>query len=688
MRRSNTAGPCVAHLHTLLPALERLPGSRIWWRPRGGPSRRCGPAVSRPSAPARCRLALLTLALAAGCPQAEPLPPRGDCNPVDDGACLLPFPSSFFLDEDPASATGWRVAFGPRSLPVNDWGAPLDPTAWNRRDGFSTLGPLFALLPGASVEGLIGHRDLGAHLDPDARTVILDAQSGARVPHFCELDVAAEDPARRLLVLRPVVPLEHARRYVVGLRGVVDGGGQPVPAPAGFAALRDRLADDDPDLDRQRAHYDAAIFPALERAGFDREDLVLAWDFVTVSAEGSLEDPLRIRADALARLPPEGPPYVVTGVEEGACDGADPVGRTLTGTFTAPLYLTNPEPGSLLFRDAQGRAGWNGEVEVPFTVRVPCTLLAEPRRAALIQYGHGVLGSQDEVRTAYLGEVAERYGWVLFAVDWTGMKEDDFVAIASAVANDFSGFVTVPERLFQGQVEQLAAARLMLGGMAHDDHLIVGGIPLLEGSELSYWGNSQGAILGGGYVALSPDLRRAVLGVGGTPFSLVLPRAVGFDAFFLTMQHTYEDPADIALLVGLAQMLWDPAESAGWARFVTGTTVDADTPPKDVLIHAAIGDAGVTTLAAHVMARAFGASLLDPPARDVWGLEARTAPFEGSALVEFDYGVEEPVEAVACDAKTDTHELPRRQEEAWEQIRAFLEDGEVLQTCDGACDPD
>ena len=43
-----------------------------------------------------------------------------------------------------------------------------------------------------------------------------------------------------------------------------------------------------------------------------------------------------------------------------------------------------------------------------------------------------------------------------------------------------------------------------------------------------YYGNSQGAILGGGYLGLSPDIERAVLGVGGTPYHLLLTRSFDF----------------------------------------------------------------------------------------------------------------------------------------------------------------
>ena len=46
---------------------------------------------------------------------------------------------------------------------------------------------------------------------------------------------------------------------------------------------------------------------------------------------------------------------------------------------------------------------------------------------------------------------------------------------------------------------------------------------------------------------------------------------------------------------------------------------------KDVLLQVAVGDAQVTTLGAHIMARAYGAKLIEEPFRPIWGLETVSA---------------------------------------------------------------
>ena len=70
----------------------------------------------------------------------------------------------------------------------------------------------------------------------------------------------------------------------------------------------------------------------------------------------------------------------------------------------------------------------------------------------------------------------------------------------------------------------------------------------------------------------------------------------------------------------------------------------------------------MTPLGAHIMARSYGAPLIDEPARPVWGLETVSGGHEGSALVEFDYGLVAPVENIPPDKEDDPHETPRRDE--------------------------
>ena len=130
------------------------------------------------------------------------------------------------------------------------------------------------------------------------------------------------------------------------------------------------------------------------------------------------------------------------------------------------------------------------------------------------------------------------------------------------------------------------------------------------------------------------------------------------------------------------QTLWDPAEAAGWLGSMN-RSLRPNTTAKAVLIQSAIGDAQVSTLGGQMMARAYGASTVFPQARSIFDVEEQTAPFEGSALVEWEYsdGSAEPVENLPPLHEGDTHECPRREAAAQAQLIDFLETGVVNQYC-------
>ena len=629
-------------------------------------------------------LSALAAILACGGDPPEAAAIDTTCDPLDPALCALPFPSSLFQVEAD-TPSGYRVDFREETLPINRDDVRSRPDYYNEKDGFSTASNLLFYMEDLSVEGMLSHTDLGAYLDDDVRTVLIDVETGERVPHWVELDVAAEDPGERLAVVHPAQALRHAARYVFGVRGAVDSTGAAIePSPA-FAALRDAEGAEEYVSAERAEHFDAVVFPALEAQGFARTELQLAWDFVTISEESSLGRMEWMRDDALDFFGEGGPDYTITSIEDVDCSaGTEPIGRTLYGEMTVPLYTLEDTDGTWLTRDEDGMPFRNGTTTTEFMIRIPCSLIEDPAPGFMVQYGHGLLGDFSEARTSYLSEMADRYRWVIGAVNWKGMSEDDVGAITLMMVNDLTEFITIPERSMQGFVEQVALLEMMRGDLAADEAVTFDGVSVLDPDRFGYYGNSQGGIMGGAYAALSRSIERAVLGVPGSPYGLLLTRSADFSPFFLIFQEKFTDHRDITLSIALMQQLWDPAEGAGWLN-VMNRDPRPGIPAKQVLIQDAIGDAQVTTLGAQIMARAYGASTVAPQTRAVFGLEERSAPFEGSALVEWYYsdGAEEPVEAVPADEDGDTHECPRRELAAQDQIRDFLERGIVNQYCEG-----
>lgn len=595
------------------------------------------------------------------------------CDPIAPDFCEFPFPSNVFTLADPESPTGRRVEL-PTKLYSDD-----DPSIWRPSDGFSPSSAILAQLPGAVSVGLSGPDDIGASVDPESKTILLNAETGELVAHFSELDLTANDRSQRALMIRPAARLEGGTRYIVAIQDVLDANAQPVAASPAFADLRDGtdLSAED-SVEKRRLLYQD-IFARLELAGIERDGLQLAWDFTTATDENITGWLLHMRDETFAELGDASPAYTIDNVDESF--HPEEFLFRLEGTFQAPLYMTQPGPGQprLVFGD-DGLPVSEGTVEVGWTMIVPRTAEEEP--AALVQHGHGLLGGRGQIEAGTFRELATTYNYAIFAVDWIGMAGEDNVHIGLSLSNGRAGgLASMTDRLHQGTLHQLLAMRVARAGLATD--------PMLEGlldpDERYYYGISQGGILGGVYMAASTEVERGVLDVLGAPYNLLLTRSVDFDVFFTIIRSRWGDPREVQWVLATTQMLWDRAEPGGWTPFIRDPL--PNTPAHEVLMTAAIGDHQVTTLGGHWFARSVpGAKHLDTGIRDIWGLESVDGSHTGSAYVEYDFGLPpDPacnLPQTACD---DPHGKLRNLPSAREQIDTFLTTGEIRDFCTDAC---
>jgi hypothetical protein len=243
-------------------------------------------------------------------------------------------------------------------------------------------------------------------------------------------------------------------------------------------------------------------------------------------------------------------------------------------------------------------------------------------------------------------------------------------------------FVTVTDRLQQGLVNFVVATRMMKTSFADDP--MFGSY--IDPSRASYLGISQGGIFGGTFMAISQDVERGCLGVYGQPYNILLNRSIDFDSYFAILQQGFSDSRDLQILLALIQGLWDHAEPTGYTHKISHDMFP-DTPEHAVLMRAALGDHQVTTLGAHIGARAVGAKHLDTGIRDVWGLEKVSEENLGSTYVEFDFGLpEDPIQNVPQKACEDPHGKLRRLDEARIQLHTFFQTGVVENFCTaGVC---
>jgi hypothetical protein len=601
------------------------------------------------------------------------------CDPLVPTYCGFPFPSNVWAVDAADTPTGRRVQFDDAMLPAALNGERSSGAPWSKSDGFHAGTGLLTHLPGATLEGLPTLKNIERSLEADSPTVILDTETGQRVPHFAELDMSHADPDKITFFLRPVVALADARRYVVAIRKVRGPDGELPPTPA-FKALRDSIASSEPSVDARRGLYED-IFQRLSTAGVARDTLQLAWDFTTASRENTTGWLLHMRDQSLEQAGENGPPYVIDTVDESW--ETETIAYRLHGHMTVPLYLDKPEAGANLVFGPDGMPAPNPArptYDVPFEAIIPKSALTKP--AALLQYGHGLLGSRSQIEAANFRRLVSEKNFIIFGVDLVGMADDDFGHIANVLSSGhIQNISTMFDRMHQGMLNSLLAMRMMSRGFAKDPKFGA----YVDPTQRYYHGISQGGISGGVYMSASTDVERGALSVMGQPYGFLLNRSVDFGPFFLVLRGTYPDTRDQQIVLSLTQMLWDRVEPNGWTKYLAGGL--PNTPPHSVLMTAARGDHQVSTYAAHVMARTVGAKHMESGIRDIWGLEKVAETQTGSVYVEYDFGLpEEPQCNVPMSYCEDPHGMVRKLQASDDQLDTFLRSGQGKNYCpNGIC---
>jgi hypothetical protein len=397
---------------------------------------------------------------------------------------------------------------------------------------------------------------------------------------------------------------------------------------------------------------------------------------------------IAMRDDALAKVGAAGPSYTITKTT----DAPNPhIFRRIEGTFTVPLYLDKPQPGGSLLRDAMGKPMANGTASFPFVVYVPNSVQTQGP-APLLQNGHGLLedhtqggGFTDAPDDDYLTVLADTKNYVIFSVDWSGLAATDQGYIVSLLSGDMGRFRTVIDRAHQGILNALLAMRMMMGSFYKDPAVQVNGKSAIDPTMRFYRGDSQGGILGTTYIALSTDVARGHVGMTGMAYNLMLQRSADFSPFFAILGTNYPDIRDQQIIIALISMLWDRIEGTAFAPHVLGAPI-AGTPPKQILVHVAIGDYQVPAFAGEMLARTLGVKSLRNAPRPIFQVDEVDSPFAGSGLVEWDFGVADTTTNVPNpgDPTLDPHGKVRTLPASHAQTDTFFRTGKIDMTaCNG-----
>jgi hypothetical protein len=667
------------------------------------------------------RFALLVMccALLGPAASASAADPVTNCDPLDPAACMLPFPNDYFTKADPSTPTGLRIDFRLADMPRNVAQKPIDPSEFNRNDGFSPGQEIVTNVPGLGNQkafdatGAVPISDVARSFDPDQPVVVIDANTLRRQLIWSEVDANPAANADRNLLIHPAVNWTEGHHYIVALRDLRDATGAPLAAQPAFRHYRDRIGTGDAAFEARRPHMEW-VFGRLQRAGIERRSLYLAWDFTVASQKSLSERALHMRDDAFAglgdpnlrdmKVEGSAPPFVVTQTTDFTTDENANIAREVQGQFLVPCYLNLPgcPPGATMSfapgSDTPLRLPGN-TMAANFDCLIPRAAAGRPARPSL--YGHGLFGSAGEVTAGNVEAMANEHDFVFCATDWIGMSESDLPNAFSVLA-DLSRFNTLPDRMQQAYLNFMFLGRLMIhpDGFPSSSEFQIGGHPAIDPARLFYDGNSQGGIEGGALTALAPDFNRAVLGVPAMNYSLLIRRSSDFDPFAAVLYKAYPSELERPLIISMLQMLWDRGDANGYAQHMTSRPY-ANTPAHKVLLEMAFGDHQVTNWATEVEARTIGARLRTPaldPGRSpevspYFGIPPiGSFPFDGSALVVWDIGPVRdggakgtdppPTGELADRGGQDPHGAPRADASNRVQKSEFLRvGGSVVDVC-------
>lgn len=560
------------------------------------------------------------------------------------GEALTVFPDDIYTVADANTATGRRVEL---TAATSGYVANIP----------RTFRPLFAALStldgfGTSAGGFLQfNRALKADSVPTGETSAeprsalllgcLDAGNANRFVPYPFESIVTDDGT---VILRPRAPLpERSDCSMIATRGLTGEDGQPVQAPA---ILRDALAGSDPALLRgqgaaMRRHRDAAVL-----AGLTTDDAVIA--VVAFTTQSITDEATRIAASIASR------PREV--IERLGCE-TGPRYRLCTVRFIADDYRNDAK-----VIETNAEATPLATYEMLASIYLPLPDVTATAPFPTIIFGHGLNGERQQA--GRLADFAAPQGIATISIDAPAHGEHPRATLGGGAAFiEFFGLggagfepLVLRDHWRQAAYDKLALVGLLKSGVDADGD----GSADLATDRISYLGVSLGGIMGPEFLALTPEVKAAVLVVGGGRVTDILQFSATFGPLVDLLKPSGYDDNDVARFWPLAQTAIDRGDAASFARFVTASRLDGGRPVHLLNAHV-LDDDIVPNVSNFSLARALGLPHLGPVLRPIGLLETSVAlPVSGNlpsgatgGTLQFDWVNEGTAETP--DWRTATH---------------------------------
>jgi hypothetical protein len=619
-----------------------------------------------------------------------------ECNPLaSTDECLFPYPSRFMERADATSATGRRLSI-PQKVFEKAGNKPPRAELFNTADGAPTSAPIL-LHFGVDVDPALlnGEDQLARSLDPANPIALIDLEAKRRVMFLAEMDQNRREErykGRHALIIRPQEPMRMGKRHVVVITGpVLDADGAPIPISPGFRALRDKIPTDHAALEAERPAYEA-LFTELEKVGYIRSELFMAYDLQVASRDYILGPVLSMRAKAFEMAEAGQLSYTIDEVREPAADDPN-VARIILGSFEVPTYLR--DDNTFLYDDKHLPVIQTPNKSFPFTMLIPKKALdGEPLPLTVL--GHGIFGEGRDYLIGGNGRVtqplAQQAGSIIIATDWIGLSGGDIDIIVNDVVSDLNRLTLVTDRLQQSLINNLAMIELARRVIQDDPKVKVGANKLLN-DDVFYYGISLGGIQGSSLVSLSRHITRAILAVPGSSWANMLARSIVYQPIKAFIDRRYPDPLLQQSFITMLQLHFDHSDPVNIGLLMAREPLPDAPAGRTVVLQEAIADCQVPNQVTRILARTLGARQLEPIIEPVTGLDKVTGPINsGVVMAQFEL----PAVAMYRPSKenvipvmdNNVHSDLAYEQSTQLQIVALVLDGIVRMFCDGPCDPD
>ena len=609
------------------------------------------------------------------------------CDNTNPDHCLLPFPSSAFLDPDSLTTTGYRLDIDGQAIPDSASAPSEDFHMLDYKDGHSPSTQIFTTFSSLpDISGLASQDSIHLSSLPDHNSLLLNMDTGQITEHWVEISSRTQEDEPILVHVRSLGGLDHNTQYAVAFRGLSDENGDPIEPFPGFKALRDGLVTDNQQIESLRPGYEN-MFTSLAEIGYERQDITSAWWFHTASTQSITGDIISMRNDATQRLGDHGIGCNVKSVIENYAEDNTTL-RRISGTITTPHYLESTYPPTAMTRSENGTPEFNFLTEVVFTVTIPMSAAETSQPAPLVVLGHGFLGNGEGMVSGFRAW-ANDSGVATIGTDFKGWSSDgDFDAVTFGLMN-VNYLQHQSERLQQSVINHLAMITTIKGVCSDIPEFYHNGVNLVDTTDIDYMGVSLGGIRGPSMLSLITEIDRGDLWVAGSSFGFIAERSTQYTQFedLFASPLAYESTMDRSILIALMQSMWDTTEPETYLPFIDGG-MDGELHPYEVLYVVSINDAQVTTLSADRASRTSGIPVLSNSTYHPHGLEVVDAPVSGSAIVYFD-GNFPAVPSGNIQGPMAYHSLAHNQVlgygPAVDLATDFLLSSQITDTCSGKC---